>query len=797
MAHRQRILSLVILAGAVAILSTPLPAQPVYEGGKRELRGIWIASVMNYDWPVSPSLAPQQQRDSLILLLDLFAKTGFNAVFFQVRPECDALYASPYEPWSYWLTGAQGTGPNPAYDPLAFAVEEAHRRGMELHAWFNPYRAYRQDVTYPRSPMHVIQQHPEWTIRCPDGYYLLNPGLSEVRDLVSKVVADVVRRYAIDGVHFDDYFYPYPEHSFTREDSATWAATPRGFSWDSLAYWRRDNVNLLIRQVYDSVQSLKPWLKFGVSPFGIWKSGVPAGVSGLSSYNDIYCDPVAWLQGGYVDYVVPQLYWAFGGSQDYAALQSWWASQRNGRHVYTGNADYKISQSGWPASQITDQIRYNQIGGTVQGSVQFRAYNLRTNDGGIVDALTSDVFRYPAIIPVMTWKDTIPPGAPTGLQMTFNGGSGLYDLRWQSPAPASDGDTAARYVVYRFRTATPAPTDRENPRNIISLAGGGGSTPPARVDSLDAQYTYAVAALDKNNNESPLSNIVTAGLSLSSPELVSPSGGSTTYTKGEPLVWRRKNGALVYRVQLDSTGEFAGGQMLVDVMTNDTSAIPNGLGGQKAYFWRVIAGNQAAESPASPPRTFMTGWLMPPTPLYPILKTNIPRLATFQWSPNGATSYRLKVTDYSHVTVLDTTTADTSLTSTTMLAASTIYFWTVLAINPYGESDWSAESRFRTGTALAVPTMEPEVPDRFALDQNFPNPFNPATVIRYQLPVTAGVRIAVYDLLGREVAVLVDERRPAGRYEVSFDGTALASGVYLCRLTAGGFRETRRLVLMR
>jgi hypothetical protein len=626
----------------------------------------------------------------------------------------------------------------------------------------------------------------------------LNPGLPEVRNLVSKVVSDVVRRYGIDGVHFDDYFYPYSEHGFTREDSAAWAAYPRGFSWDSLAYWRRDNVNLLIHQVYDSIQAVKPWLKFGVSPFGIWKSGVPPGISGTSSYNDIFCDPVAWLQGQYVDYVVPQLYWAFGGGQDYAALQSWWASQRNGRHVYTGNADYKISQSGWPASQITDQIRYNQTNSNVQGSVQFRAYNLRTNDGGIVTALTSDVFRYPSIVPVMTWKETTPPNTPTGLQMVFNSGSGLYDLRWQPPAAASDGDTAARYVIYRFRVASPAPADVENPRNIIAVIGEAASTPPARVDSLDTQYSYAVAALDKNNNESTISNIVTTGAPLASPALVSPAGGSTTYARGERLIWRRQPGALLYRVQLDSTGAFVNGQILFNVLTSDTFAVPSGLRAQKSYYWRVIAGSQAAESPASPTRTFTTGWLLPPTLLYPLNKTNIPRLTTFQWASNGATLYHLKVIDYvTRLTMLDTTAVDTSVTSTVVFSASTLHQWYVLAVNPYGESDWSAEARFRTGTVLTVSSGEEEVPDRFGLEQNFPNPFNPTTVVRYQVPVAIRVKLSVYDLLGREVAVLVNEQKAAGRYEVRFGATGLASGVYLCTLTAGDYRETRKLVLMK
>ncbi len=798
MGYRNR--SFILLAATVLLFlpAQESPAQPAFAGSKRELRGVWIASVLNYDWPLSPTLSPQQQRDSLTALLDLFAATGFNAVFFQVRPECDALYSSPLEPWSYWLTGAQGTGPAPPYDPLAFAVAEAHARGMELHAWFNPYRAYRQDVSYTRHPSHVVQQHPEWVIRCPDGYYLLNPGRPEVRTHVTNVVSDVVRRYGIDGVHFDDYFYPYPEHSFTRQDSSTWAADPRGFSWDSLAYWRRDNVNLLIRQVYDSIQAVKPWLKFGVSPFGIWKPNVPAGISGLSSYNDIYCDPIAWLQGQYVDYVVPQLYWAFGGGQDYATLQTWWAGQRNSRHVYSGNADYKISQSGWAASEITRQIRFNQTTGNVQGSVQFRAYNLRTNDGGIADALTTDVFRYPSVVPVMNWKETSPPNPPTGLQMALNGASGLYTLRWQAPVPASDGDTAVRYIVYRFRSALPLPADPENPRNMIMITGQNTVTPPARVDSANAQYSYAVSALDKNNNESAVSSIVTAAVPLSPPLLMSPAAGSMAYKKGDPLVWQRPAGALLYRVQLDSTAAFAGGQMLLDGFSRDTFAIPTGLKAKKTYYWRVIAGSQAAESPVSAVRSFTTGWLQPPDLLSPLNKTSITRLPTFRWSPNGATSYRLRVIDnVTRVTILDTMSVDTSVTSTTVLTASRIFTWNVLSVNPFGESDWSAEGRFQTGTSVTGVSGDPEQPFRFGLDQNFPNPFNPSTEIRYEVGEDAKVTLRVFDLLGREVALLVSERQRPGVYTAVFEAGRAASGVYVYRLQAGNFTSSRKMVILR
>lgn len=782
----------------LALLPVSLIAQPPYVGAKRELRGVWIASVMNYDWPLAPGMTPERQRDSLLVLLDLFQHTGFNAVFFQVRPECDALYPSTLEPWSYWLTGAQGTPPVPSYDPLAFAIAEAHKRGMELHAWFNPYRAYRQDVTYPRSAGHVIEQHPDWAIRCPDGYYFLDPGKAAVRDRIVAVVADVARRYAVDGIHFDDYFYPYPEHSFTRQDSASWAADPRGFPWDSLASWRRDNVNIMIRQVRDTLLAIKPALKFGVSPFGIWKPNVPVGISGLSSFNDIFCDPVAWLQGQYVDYVVPQLYWAFGGGQDYAALHNWWAGQRNGRHVYTGNADYKIALSGWPASEIAGQIRFNQTNGAVQGSVQFRAYNLRTNDGGITGVLTGDVFRYPAVVPVMDWKETTPPDAPSGLQITPDGTGGRYRLTWQPPAPAADGDTAARYIIYRFTSSSPQPVDRDRARNIIGITGLTSFEPPPRIDSFAVQYTYAVAALDRNNNESAPTLPVTPGTSLAAPQQVSPAHATSAYAKNQPLHWSPVPGARLYRVQLDSTGQFADGAMLLNLLTTDTSAVPGGLRASSTYHWRVIAGDQAGESAPSTVRTFTTGWLTPPQLLAPLNKTGISRYPAFRWSPNGAQSYRLRVVDNTtRVTVLDTTVTDTVLTSTTLLAASRIHLWNVLAVNPFGESDWSAEGRFQTGTIATDVEIGGHSPSTFFLAQNYPNPFNPETRIAFGIDNGCEVRLAVYDVLGRQVMLLVDGYLEAGAYALPLRADGLASGAYLYRLQAGGRTLTRQLMLVR
>ncbi|MCX6144653.1 MAG: family 10 glycosylhydrolase, partial [Ignavibacteriales bacterium] len=253
---------------------------------KREFRGAWLATVTNIDWPSSAGISSQVQRDQLTTMLDKLAATGINAIVFQIRPACDAFYASPYEPWSSWLTGTQGIAPgNDYYDPLQFACQEAHKRGMEIHAWFNPYRVKLSASSPQLASNNVAVQHPGWAITCPDGYTLLNPGLDSVRNHVARVIADVVRRYDIDGVHMDDYFYPYSEHSFGTLDMETFRLNPRGFSYpDSLKPWRRNNVNLLIKMIYDSVQAIKPVVKVGMSPFGIWKNGIPAGTSGTSGY---------------------------------------------------------------------------------------------------------------------------------------------------------------------------------------------------------------------------------------------------------------------------------------------------------------------------------------------------------------------------------------------------------------------------------------------------------------------------------------------------------------------------------
>ena len=279
----------------------------------REFRGVWLASVKNIDWPSRPGLAVAQQKAELLALLDRAKQLQLNAVLLQVRPSCDALYASKLEPWSEYLTGQMGQAPSPFYDPLTFAVEEAHQRGLELHAWFNPYRARHAAALSPVSANHVSRTHPQLVKPYAKSYWL-DPGLREVQEHSLNVVKDVAQRYDIDGVHFDDYFYPYPEKDekgrpLPFPDWASWKQYQDGGGRLGREDWRRENVNLFIVRVSQSVKAIKPWVKFGIAPFGIWRPGHPSQIRGLDSYDVLYADSRKWLRDGWVDYLAPQLYW--------------------------------------------------------------------------------------------------------------------------------------------------------------------------------------------------------------------------------------------------------------------------------------------------------------------------------------------------------------------------------------------------------------------------------------------------------------------------------------------------------
>ena len=765
---------------------------------KREFRAAWLATVDNLDWPVRGD-TPQNQKNQLLVLLDGMKAAGINTVIFQVRPECDALYASPYEPWSYHLTGTQGSGPSPFYDPLEYAVQEAHKRGMELHAWFNPYRAEKAINRYPLASSHVYVQHPDWILTFPSSNLrILNPGLEQVREFVARVAADIVRRYDVDGIHADDYFYPYSPIIST-EDAATFTAYPRGFT--NIGDWRRDNVNLLMKMIMDSVNVIKPYVKFGMSPFGIWKNGVPPGITGLDAYGSIYGDAIAWLHQKSVDYLTPQLYWKIGGSQDYLKLSAWWADScaRNGRHLYPGLASYRMSSGSgdWPASEILSQVRVNRGNAKIQGEVYFRAaLGLIENTKGFADSLRLGMYSSPALLPQMMWKDTIAPFMPRNIRYEKISPSAPAAILWDLPLSAPDGDSAKRYAVYRFNHTPSLPAELADPRNMVDVVGARSFTPPTPPPG--GPYSYVVTALDRNYNESEASSILLIG-APAVPVLASP--GPLAIEMPESLTVRWKSDPLVasYHVQVSLDSAFAGTLIVNDSTVTDTARVVRGYPGLAAVYWRVRARNAAGASAFSAPRVFYGGFPAVALGVYPPNSSlDIPTSAALRWgiAPAAAT-YRVQValaTTFAPALVDTAGLVDTTFSPVGMQNYK-IYFWRVKATNTFGTSDWSIAYRFRTVQATGV--EEEEFPSEYTLAQNYPNPFNPVTTIRFTVPRSGYVRLNVFDLLGREVASLVDSELPAGAYAVQWDGSGAASGMYVYRMQAGDFVRINRMLLLR
>ena len=457
----------------------------------REFRAVWVATVRNMDWPSRPDLSAGEQQQELLAILDRAAELQMNAIVLQVRPEADALYASRYEPWSRYLTGEQGKKPDTTWDPLTFAVEEAHKRGLELHAWFNPYRAaYRRSEA--RAASHISRRRPDLVV--PYGQYLwMNPGLTEVRRLMLRVVLDVVRRYDIDGVHIDDYFYPYPETLRGRRlqfpDAGTFAAYRRGGGTLSRSAWRRRNVDLLIRDLYAAVKGEKMWVKVGISPFGIWRPGHPPSIeTGLDSYEDLYADARKWLRDGSLDYLAPQLYWPIDPpGQSYPVLLDWWISQNEkARHVWPGLALYKLplnNASRMTPDEIVRQIEItrNTLGAT--GHIHFNARVLMDNVDGISDRL-AQLYGQPALVPASPWLDRIPPDRPIA-SATRDAESGGIVVRFAPP----ERQTVSRWVIQA----------RVNGVWYSSILPGDERRHILMGESADADLV-SVSAVDRNGN---------------------------------------------------------------------------------------------------------------------------------------------------------------------------------------------------------------------------------------------------------------------------------------------------------
>jgi uncharacterized lipoprotein YddW (UPF0748 family) len=389
-----------------------IASQPKYE-----FRAVWIATVNNIDWPDNKHLTTDEQKQQFINILNQQQKIGMNAVIVQIRPSADAFYASKYEPWSEFLTGKQGIAPSPYYDPLQFMIEETHKRGMEFHAWINPYRAVFSSTSSIASN-HITKQHPDWFVKYGDKKYF-NPGIPAVMRYLTNVVIDIITRYDIDAIHMDDYFYPYRIAGKEFPDYQAYIQYGNGLSKDA---WRRSNCDSVVKMIHNAILDYKPFVKFGISPFGVWRnsSADPRGSNtraGQTCYDDLYADVLLWLKNGWVDYITPQLYWEIGHRLcDYTTLLNWWSAHSYGKQLYIGHGVYRAIENPTPAwrnaNELPDEIKLLRDDAHVQGSVFYSSKYLLYNPNGWADSLRFAYYRTPALIPPMNWIDTLAPQHP-------------------------------------------------------------------------------------------------------------------------------------------------------------------------------------------------------------------------------------------------------------------------------------------------------------------------------------------------------------------------------------------------
>ncbi len=508
---------------------------------KREFRGVWIASVANIDWPSAPNLKGEKQREEFRKLLDHHKFHGMNAVIVQIRPSADAFYRSSFEPWSEWLSGTRGTSPSPEYDPLTFMVEEAHERGLEFHAWLNPYRGIFDAKKFYAFPGNMpldslklkiresssksadelsaeeinafllslaldtaslINKHPDWFLEYGNKIYF-DPGVPAARVHIAGVVREIVANYDIDAIHMDDYFYPYKIDGVAFPDHDSFAKYGSTYSADLKDYWRRDNVNAIVKKLSETIRATKPWVKFGISPFGIWRNNSvdPAGseTSGQSNYDDLYADVLKWQREKWIDYVIPQIYWHRGFEiADYYKLAKWWNDNAYGVHVYIGHGLYRVDGQSQTEAwrnplEIPEQVAAARNLPNIQGSCFYSSKWLTANNLGVSSILRDEFYPYPALIPEMSWlpKQFLSQPFPPKVTMASTG----VLLNWE---PVRN---AAYYVVYR----SSSPIDKNNPANIMAVL-------PATVtyfkDIPPKKCSYSIAVLDRLSNESELSEMV-------------------------------------------------------------------------------------------------------------------------------------------------------------------------------------------------------------------------------------------------------------------------------------------------
>lgn len=464
---------------------------------KREFRGAWIQAV-NGQFRGIPT---EKLKQTLIDQLNSLQGAGINAIIFQVRPEADALYASQLEPWSRFLTGVQGQAPSPYWDPMQFMIDECHKRGMEFHAWINPYRV-KTSLKSQLAANHLYNIHPEWFVTYNNQLYF-DPALPESRRHICMVVADIVSRYDVDAIHMDDYFYPYPAKGVDFPDDASFARYGGGFT--NRADWRRSNVNILIQKIHETIRGLKPWVKFGISPFGIYRNekNDPLGskTNGLQNYDDLYADVLLWARNGWVDYNIPQIYWQIGHpAADYETLVKWWAKNTENRPLFIGQSVMNTVQNADPKNptinQLPRKMALERAYQTIGGSCQWPASAVVENAGKYRDALVQEYHKYPALVPVFDFMDDKAPGKVRKVKKVWTEDG--YMLFWTAPKAKDEMDRAVQYVVYRFDGKEKVNIDDAS--HIVAITRNNFYKLP--YDDGKTKYRYVVTALDRLHNES-------------------------------------------------------------------------------------------------------------------------------------------------------------------------------------------------------------------------------------------------------------------------------------------------------
>jgi len=498
MNRSHRLLLLALLTFYISV------AQPKYE-----FRGVWIATVNNIDWPPAGVTDPEKQKADYIRLLDLHQKNGMNAMIVQVRPAADAFYPSQYEPWSQWLTGVQGQPPSPYWDPLQFMIQETHKRGMEFHAWLNPYRAVHNTASSSIAGNHITRIHPEWFLTYGDKKYF-DPANKEAQKFVVNVVRDIVKRYNIDAIHMDDYFYPYRIPGKEFPDETSYKNSGSSLKKDD---WRRSNVDSIIRALSIAIKQEKKYCRFGISPFSVWrnKDKDPLGSdskAGQTNYDDLYADILLWLKKGWIDYVTPQLYLEIGHDKiAYEKLLDWWSRHSYGKHIYIGHGIYRTQedQPKWKVpEELPNQIKWLRRYPNVQGSVYFSSKSFEKNPNGWNDSLSNNYYKYPALLPPMRWIDNEKPWPPIVDRKIIDDSVIQLTVR---PDPRNRVDIKY-YVVYQYGADSHTETFGNSPKYISRFVTmPEGFQLKETLSSEHFSYRYVITAVSKNNNESDLSEI--------------------------------------------------------------------------------------------------------------------------------------------------------------------------------------------------------------------------------------------------------------------------------------------------